>query len=118
MKISNFDIDDRRYLKVSDLDNLFSVRKDSRGNYVYNLNETVYINVSDDQLLDYTTSCNCYWPLISYNLYGTTRLAWLLMKVNNVGRKNLFTRISAGQTIKYLDKTHVQSILKSINGYF
>ena len=48
MKISNFDIDDRRYLKVSDLDNLFSVRKDSRGNYVYNLNETIYINVSDD----------------------------------------------------------------------
>lgn len=55
MRIQDIDDAYRSYLKVSDLDNFFAIRKDKRGNYVYNLNETVYIDIPDDQLLDYTT---------------------------------------------------------------
>lgn len=117
MRIQDIDDAYRSYLKVSDLDNFFSIRKDKRGNYVYNLNETVYINIPDDQLLDYTTQCNCYWPLISYNLYGTTHLAWLLMKINKVSAKDVFKKIPASQNIKYVDNDYVQNILKVINGY-
>lgn len=107
MRISDIDEEARRYLKVSDLDNMFSIKKDRRQNYVYNLNRTVYINISDNMLNDYTVSCNCYWPLISYNIYGTTRLAWLLMKINKVGAKNLFKKVEAGQRIKYPDHEYV-----------
>jgi len=45
-----------------------------------------------------------FWPLISYNLYKTTRLAWVLMKINNVQVEDMFKPILAGKTVAYISK--------------
>lgn len=58
-----------------------------------------------------------HWPLISYIIYGTTRLAWLLMKLNNVDVKDMFTPKCASETVKYVNKETLPQLVKVINGY-
>ena len=67
-----------------DLENMFSIHVDKRDNYVFNLNETA------------------------------TRLAWLLMKLNNVKAENIFDPKKAGDTIYYVNNDTVAQIIQSI----
>lgn len=104
------------YLRITDFDNFFSIY-DIDGNIQYNLNETLYINVDESILKDFTLTTNMHWPLISYKIYGTTRLAWLLMKLNKVDAINVFKIRDAAETIKYIPIEYVQqNILQPING--
>ena len=43
MKISDLDPN----IRITDLENFFSIYEDKRGNYFYNLNETVYFNLNN-----------------------------------------------------------------------
>ena len=52
---------------------------------------------------------------MSYIIYGTTRLAWLLMKLNKVKAADVFAQLKAGTTVKYLTKDIVQKIIETIN---
>lgn len=101
MKVN--DVDDQRLLKITDMENLFSVYQDRRGNYVYNLNETLYMDASDS-LQEYVCQCAMHWPMVSYKIYGTTRLAWLLVKLNKVGFADMFRARRPGEIVKYVDK--------------
>ena len=79
MKIADLDLSEfDKFLKIQDLENMFDIFEDSRHNRVYNLNKTLYIEVDLDKLPDFICDCEMHWPLISYRIYGTTRLAWLL----------------------------------------
>jgi hypothetical protein len=82
--------DSKTWLKAMDLENFFNVYADKNGNFVYNLNNSIYFNVQKGSLDEYTLSHDMHWTLISYMLYGTTRFAWLLMKVNNITAENIF----------------------------
>ena len=102
--------------KITDFDHFFKVYIDKRGNYMYNLNETLYFDIAEDNNLPvYTTTHPMQWPLISYKIYQTTRLAWLLMKLNDVDITNVFDTIPSGKEIRYLPMDSVQSILSDIN---
>lgn len=99
-------------IRITDLENFFNIFKDKRGNYVYNLNETLYLNIGN--LKEYKCDTKSFWPLISYKIYGTPRMSWLLMKVNNVNANEIFHPKQPGDIIKYPDKETVNSILKYI----
>ena len=116
MKVKDV-IDDAGWLKITDLDNFFTVHIDNRGNYMYNLNEGVYIDVPDSMTNVFICDQKMHWPLISYKLYGTTRLAWLLMKINKVGADQMFDAKYPTDEIKYIDKDMIQSVIKTINDY-
>lgn len=88
-------------LKITDLENFFSVHEDKRGNYVYNLNETLYLN-ADNACELYTLNHDAFWTTLSYILYDTTHLAWMLMKLNKVDGDHIFDIVKAGSKIKYL----------------
>lgn len=106
------------FLKVTDLDNFFEVYQDKKDNYVYNLNSSIYFNFQDaNNLPVFTCTHDMHWPLISYHLYDTTRLAWLLLKVNDVHPKDVFKIKHAGDKIKYIAKDHAEEIVRTINGY-
>lgn len=107
----------QNYIKITDLENMFKICVDSENNYFFNLNETLYLNIDKSKLNIYTCSYISFWPLISYKLYGTTRLAWLLMKINNVQAKDIFKQIETGQEIYYLSTEQIQTVVKNINGY-
>lgn len=101
-------------LSKADLENIFSVYTDKNNNIVFNLNETLYINIDDIysvMIIDHPI----FWTTLSFKLYETTRLAWLLMKINNVSAKNIFKKIEAGTPVKYLLKQDIISIINNIN---
>lgn len=102
-------------LKITDLENMFTIHEDNNGFFKYNLNETVYFNGGDSNYDYYTLKTDAFWTLVSYKIYGTTRLAWLLMKINGVKGRNMFDKLTAGQVIKYLPKETVNEIVHNIN---
>ena len=99
--------------KITDLEHFFTVHEDN-GKYKYNLNETLYIDAPDAECSHYVLKHDLFWTTISYNIYGTTRLAWLLMKLNNVKAKDMFAIVRAGQSVKYIKKDTVQSVIDTI----
>lgn len=113
IKLNESNIDLR--LKKYDLENMLSIFKDKNNNFVFNLNETLFINVSFDSLLPYKVNYPMHWSLISYKLYGTTRLAWLLLKLNNVACEDIFKKVDSNTAIVYLDNASVSHIINSIN---
>lgn len=101
-------------LSKADLENILAVYTDKNNNLMLNLNETLYI--AGIKKLE-TTMVNhpIHWSTLSYQLYGTTRLAWLLIKINNISAKNIFNKIEPDIPISYLSKTDVISIINQIN---
>lgn len=117
MKLKDIAIDIenyQNYSQIADFENFLDVcynKKSQKMNF--NLNSTVYFNIDESQYLYTTVSADLHWTIISYNIYGTTRLAWLLMKLNAVNAENTFCLVRAGTKIRYLSKELVQDIIKS-----
>lgn len=101
-------------VSTQDLDVFFNVYLDQRDKYVYNLNNTLYIKVPDEITDIYIVKHDQFWTTLSYNIYGTTRLAWLLMKLNNVRCENVFSIIETGTRIRYLNKDYVSRIIREM----
>lgn len=114
MKIKEIASSNNRYLKFTDFENFFNMYLDKNDNIFFNLNNTVYFNVEKKSLPEYQLTFDGYWPLISYKLYGTTRLAWALMKVNNIDARNVFQKKYAGEKIHYIPKDDLQQIILNI----
>lgn len=53
--------------------------------------------------------------MISYTLYETTHLAWLLMKINKVGLKDSLRQYQPGEKIKYLSEENVKEIIGALD---
>lgn len=92
-----------------DLENSFNVSQDDNGFYKFNLNSTVIIDPDGDYKY-FEVMQDMQWPLISYKIYGDTREAWMLMKINEVGFDDVFKPVRAGTKIKYLETTQLQQI--------
>lgn len=98
-------------VKFIDLENFFNVYQNEDAYYCFNLNSTVYIDVPPSRLKTYVCQHDMHWPTISYNVYGTVRLAWALMKVNNITPDAAFNIIPAGSEIKYLDRSDITTVI-------
>ena len=106
------------YLKITDEENFFNVNLDARNKYVFNLNSTIYFDISStDNLLKFQLTHDMHWPLISYKIYGTTRLVWLLLKINNIKMKDVFKLRKAGEIVNYISKDMMNQIIRQINGF-
>jgi len=114
MKITDFNANDRSWLKMTDLENVFRVYLDKRGNYVYNLNSSLYINADPSMLSTYVLNHDMHWTLISYKLYGTTHLAWLLMKLNDVSTADVFSIKRASDVIYYIPKMQLEPLISNL----
>lgn len=118
MKLIDLDNDEMNsFLKITDFDNFFDVFVDKRENIVFDVNKTLYINADPASLPEYTCTTPMHWPLISYKLYSTTRLAWLLWKLNHVNLDTIFDIKQPGDKIKYLPKEYVDNIVAQINEF-
>ena len=115
MTLKNFSADMTSWLKSTDLENFFTIFVDKKNKYMYNLNNSLYINVNPAQLSTFVITHDMHWPLISYHIYKTTRLAWLLYKLNNVSTKDIFKVKEAGSSILYLPKDQIEGIISAIN---
>lgn len=100
-----------------DMEQMLNVYLDRHGVWNLNINSSFYaINLPDEILTAYIVPSEMRWPSISYNIYGTTRLAWLLMKLNHIQGENIFKEVPAGTAVMYLDRgRYVNTILSTIH---
>lgn len=116
MKI--FEVDDdtiQNYLAIHDMENIFEIYRDNKNNYQYNLNSTIYLDFPNSAIKEYTVTNPMQWSIISYKLYNTTRLAWVLMKLNNVNPKNIMKKVYPGETVKYIPLNDIRPLVEDIN---
>lgn len=118
MKIIEFE-DYRNYITKFDLANMFNVYDDKKlgPNYKsYNLNRGLVIQGLDKipavELSTYKVKQNDNLNLISYQLYGTIQLWWLLAKINNISDATI--KLQPGWTIYTLNKDIVNQILSAL----
>lgn len=117
-----FEITDLNYtLADTDLANLFNVYLDAdlkENTLQFSINRTLNLtglnNISKKYFTNYTVKEKDTWALISYKNYNTTRLWWLICKLNNVN--NPLIDPESNTIIKILDKkfiTYIQNTLKT-----
>ena len=97
------------YWKTTDLENLFDIRQDSRGLFIFNLNESMYLLIPDQACLFYTCQyTEMHWPLISYMIYGTTRLGMASYEVKQCfSRGYVYAEIRVGKGEVYRQKLFI-----------
>ena len=118
MKLADLnDVGDMTYLKITDLENMFDIVEDDRLNNIFNLNKTLYVNVDKSKLSKFICDHDMQWPLISYRIYGTTRLAWLLWKLNDIDLPGTLATKHPGDEILYLPGKYADGIVASINEF-
>lgn len=99
-----------------DMEQMLNVYLDEHGVWNLNINSSFYaVNLPDEILTAYVLPADMRWPSISYQIYGTTRLAWLLMKLNDVHGDGIFKEVPTGTTVKFLERgKYVNAILATI----
>ena len=103
--------------KFVDFENFFDVYEDDKSvgtPYFFNLNSTIYIEGVNTK--EFVLKHDMFWTTISHVIYGTTRLWWVLMKINNVGMDKTLDVVKATEKVKYIEKDDVRQIILGIRG--
>lgn len=98
-------------VKFTDFENQFHIYLDENSYYKFNLNSTIYLDVPPSRLKTYICKHDMHWPTISYQIYGTVRLAWILMKINGITPNISFEIVPAGSEVRYLDRSDVTTVI-------
>ncbi|HPM74203.1 MAG TPA: hypothetical protein PLA71_00610 [Saccharofermentans sp.] len=111
--------DQARWVKLptTTLANFFNVGYSPDTNkYEYVFNKTIYIkdfeNIPNELVSYYTIVEGDSWPGISFKLYGTIDLWWVILKTNQL--TDATSTPSVGTELKILDKRVVERILQQI----
>jgi hypothetical protein len=107
------------YITNYDLANMFNIYTDNKLGPLYktyNLNRSITIKGIDSipatQITTYTVKDGDTLNLISYNLYGTIELWWLLAKINNI--YDACINLEAGWVLYTLNKSVANQILMEL----
>ena len=97
-------------LRNDDYANIFNIYTDEDSKYFYNLLQTAAIpnNLPVSFYDSYNVTYNDTWPFISYKLYNTPNLWWVIASVNNI--TNPLEKLVPGTQIKYLKAEYVSLI--------
>lgn len=69
---------------------------------VCNLNSSIVIEAEPAAFEIFHLTTSMFWPQISYLIYETTGLAWLLQRLNHTLTTNCFAKVEAPNHIRYL----------------
>ena len=81
--------------------------------FYYNILKKIKLPDDMDDELFNTVAYNDALPIttLSYRIYGTTYLWWLIMVVNNISNP---AKIAAGSRVKYIKKQYLKPTIDSI----
>lgn len=107
-------ISDLPRLRKENYENIFNVYTDEEDRYFYNLLQTVVIpsNLPENFYDNYVITYGDTWPFISYKIYNTPNLWWLITSVNNIDNPTIQPEIST--QIKVLKTRYASLILSQI----
>ena len=69
---------------------------------VHNLNTGIEISADKKAFEKFHVATDMFWPQISYKIYGTTSLYWLLEMMNPKATTTMFGKVRAPAHIQYL----------------
>ena len=109
------EIDDALVLPDSAYEKIFNMYRDENVHYAFNLSRTVNIpaNIDDDFVFYTRVAGRKTWTQLSFDIYGTIRLWWLICLVNKIMNPVLLP--DPGTVIKVIKPETVPSILESIH---
>jgi len=111
------DITGKRLINISQL-RLFNILRDDDSEYFMNIFRSFNINeeVVNNTLYynSYEVGDNEWWDNISYSVYETPNLWWIIAMVNNV--VNPFEELTEGDIIKYLRKEYLYTLMRDVEG--
>ena len=103
-------------LAYEDFANLFNITDKKSEFYYYNINKSIYIkdfeNMSPSFFTTYEVQVGDTWTNISYKLYGTHELWWLVCKTNGI--INPTEHPKQDQILKILSQDMATIILQQI----
>ena len=95
-------------------ENIFNINLTDGDNfYFYNtLNKVIFPdNISDEVIGEITLQVDKPWTMLSYELYGTIQLWWVVYLLN---KPDYIFKAKASTTYKYIKPNYLTSILKQI----
>lgn len=103
-------------LNKENFENIFNVYQNEDGVYYYNLLNNIVFpqNLPDSFFTLYSIQPGDTWPYISYKVYDTPNLWWVILLANNID--NPTTPLIMGQTIKIPITDVVREILAQTGG--
>jgi hypothetical protein len=103
-------------LELYRYENIFKVYQtlDNNKDYFYNIIKNINVpqDVNNDLFYATTLQPNTPLTILSYQVYGTTYLWWLICIINNI--QNPFDPTIYGKTIKVLNPNYLQQVLNLI----
>lgn len=110
-------IDDLPRLRTENYENIFSVNVDKDNRYYYNILQTVKFpsNLPKNYYSLYTTKINDTYPFISYKMYNTPNLWWVITTFNNID--NPVPILEPGTVLNIPIFEVVQTILSQTSKY-
>ena len=108
-------IEDLPTLEIYRYENIFKVYQTSQSNaYFYNIIKSISVpgDISSQIFQTITLPNNMPYTTLSYNLYGTTYLWWLICILNGI--QNPFDINNAGTSVKVLKREYIKTVLNAI----
>jgi len=102
-------------LRVENYENIFNLYQDINNNYYYNLLQTIHIpdNLPEGYYDTYIVGYQDTWTVISYKIYGTPNLWWVITHTNKIINP---TKIpEPGVELKILKTGVVKEIISQIS---
>ena len=104
-------------LQLYRYENIFKTyqTQDSNKYQFYNIIKNIYVpsDISNDAFFTTTYQGNIPFTTLSYQIYGTTYLWWLICIVNNI--KNPFDPANSGKTLKIIKPNYINLVLTTIS---
>ena len=100
--------------RYENLFNIFITAKDNNYYYYYNILSKITIpdTASDDVYEFYEVDSLLPLTTLSYNIYGTIHLWWLIVLVNKI--KNPVMLISPGSILKILKEDYINNVINKL----
>jgi len=102
--------------RYENLFTVYSVNKEGKDFYFYNLTNKIVLprNIGSEFLISTIINTSMTWPTLSYKIYGTMNLWYLLYLLNNKDNKISFT-VEPGDNIIFIKAAYLNSIIQKLN---
>lgn len=102
--------------RYENLFNVYTVKKDGKDFYFYNITNKVVLptRVGGNFISKTTVNAKMTWATLSYKIYGTMNLWFLLYLLNNKDNKISFT-VDPSDDILYIKPAFLNSIIQKLN---
>jgi hypothetical protein len=119
-QLTNNQISQLPQIQTLRYENIFKVykkTKDGKDFYFYNINNKIILPTNVDEVYLQTLELDrtLPWTILSYNIYGTIYLWYILYILNKSNNNKPDFHARAGSTIAYIKPEFISSVVKSIN---